>query len=117
MNDQRLEAMLDGHAWPDMPVDAHERLRGRVAAYGRTARSRRLSIAAALLLTLLIGGAGGYILAPRGTAPQPQHTHSATDDVASAPNRLVIRASVFSESRPTLVRRTDPGAWGAITTN
>ena len=112
MTDQRIESALDGHAWPGMPDDAHARLRRTLHA-----------LAAGLLLGALVGGGVGYQLAPRIHAIQPGTPGLSGSPVPFNPpdgptepetKRIVINASVFSDTRPALVRRTDPSAWSAL---
>lgn len=130
MNDKHIESMLDDHAWPDMPEGARRRLDGSLRTHATQRRSRSVPIAAGIGTALILGGVVGYQLAPRTVvqdaapiADRAGHTPPLINPghdlrtAAATPNRVVINASVFAVDRPSIVRASDPAAWGSLSTN
>ncbi|MEM1423215.1 MAG: hypothetical protein AAGH64_04345 [Planctomycetota bacterium] len=108
MNDERIDALLDGHAWPDMPGPARDRLDAALHAHERERRSRLPALVAALLMGVLVGGATGYAFAPA----QHSVTPIAPSDPGDGAVRLVVNAAVFSA--PTINPESHVARWSAI---
>ena len=112
MNDHQIDSMLDAHAWPDMPSDAHQRVRSALLAEPGPTRRRWLPLAATLLLGITIGVAGTRMLrsdaSPEPGAPSP-------DAHTPAPKRVFFQSSIFASRTHT--DESVATDWGTLRTS
>jgi len=104
MGDERMEEMLDGRAWAEMPEGVRERAERTIGAHAARRRAWPwVGMAAALLVGVLIGWLG----APLTTTQSVERVAEAEEEAA----RVVVTRPVFTGVRRIAQRPMDHASW------